>query len=539
MDREVREEVRQAQRREVGAFVALTRRFQHFAFGSALTLVHDFQTAEDVVQEAFLAAWAALPGLADPAAFPGWLRAIVRRKAFRVLRQRQLDWRPLAEAEEVPDESALPDRALEARRQAAAALAAIGQMPDPVREPAILYFVHECSHQDIANFLGLTPATVNNRLHAARSMLKERRLTMIETTLPGQALPDDFANRIGRLVEASGPLVEILFDPAALPDLLTELVVSDEAGAVTVQVVQRAEGGIVRAVMSAPSGTLRRGSTVLNSGRHASASVGRDNLGLVVAQLAGPSPLDAGTPPLLETGIKVIDLLCPLLAGGRALIVGEARTGTMVLMEELVRRLADAGPALSLVVMMPPAATWGRHAGAEFTYARALAEDGFSEGSKGGVQTFFLRGPDAVWTAESLPGPEQADAVIRLSPAQAQAQIWPAIEPASSTSRAFESEAVDEGHRKLATRARQALARLTGDPDAAGVEAERARKLRLFLTQPFFVAEPFTQQPGRFVRLEDTLAGCRAILDGGCDELPTAAFLFGGGIDEIRQRSGT
>ena len=57
---------------------------------------------------------------------------------------------------------------------------------------------------------------------------------------------------------------------------------------------------------------------------------------------------------------------------------------------------------------------------------------------------------------------------------------------------------------------------------------ERAQKLRSFLTQPFFVAEPFTKQPGRFVRLEDTPAGCRANLDGGCDELPAAAFLFGG-----------
>jgi F-type H+-transporting ATPase subunit beta len=53
------------------------------------------------------------------------------------------------------------------------------------------------------------------------------------------------------------------------------------------------------------------------------------------------------------------------------------------------------------------------------------------------------------------------------------------------------------------------------------------------------VAEPFTKQLGRFVRLEDTLAGCRAILNGGCDELPAAAFLFGGGMDAIRQRSGS
>jgi RNA polymerase sigma-70 factor (ECF subfamily) len=79
--------VRRASGGEVIAFVGLTRRFQHAAFGSALALVGDFQQAEDLVQEAFLAAWSSLPRLADPAAFPGWLRTIVRRHAFRLLRQ--------------------------------------------------------------------------------------------------------------------------------------------------------------------------------------------------------------------------------------------------------------------------------------------------------------------------------------------------------------------------------------------------------------------------------------------------------------------
>ena len=63
--------VRRAAQGDVKAFVALTQRFQHFAFGSALALVGDFHQAEDVVQEAFVAAWAALPSLAEPAAFAG------------------------------------------------------------------------------------------------------------------------------------------------------------------------------------------------------------------------------------------------------------------------------------------------------------------------------------------------------------------------------------------------------------------------------------------------------------------------------------
>ena len=242
--------VRRASEGDVSAFVDLTRRFQHFAFGSALALVRDFQQAEDIVQEAFVAAWTALPTLAEPAAFPGWLRGIVRHHAFRVLRRKQLHAVPLAEAENVPSDDPPADHILEQRRQAAAALAAISELPDALREPAALFFIHECSHQDIAAFLGLSAVTVNNRLHAARSHLKQRMLTMVTNTLHSQGLPDDFANRIGRLIETRGDMVEALFDPASLPDLMTELAVSDEARkrSVTIQVMQRSGGGIVRGV---------------------------------------------------------------------------------------------------------------------------------------------------------------------------------------------------------------------------------------------------------------------------------------------------
>ena len=101
--------VRRASGGDVGAFVDLTRRFQHFAFGSALSLVRDFQQAEDVVQEAFVAAWKALPTLAEPAAFPGWLRGIVRHHAFRVLRRKQLHAVPLTEAQRIELEARLAE----------------------------------------------------------------------------------------------------------------------------------------------------------------------------------------------------------------------------------------------------------------------------------------------------------------------------------------------------------------------------------------------------------------------------------------------
>src|SRR5438445_4793976 len=258
--------VRKAQKGDVDAFVELTRRFQHFAFGSALAQVRDFQQAEDIVQEAFVAAWSALPALAEPSAFPGWLRGIVRHHAFRVLRRKQLHTVSLTEGEDVPSDDPSAERILEQRRQASAALAAISELPVPLREPATLFFVHECSHQDVATFLGLSVATVNNRLHASRTRLKQRMLTMVTNTLHANGLPDDFASRIGRLIESRGDMVEALFDPASPPDLMSELIVSDEARkqGITIQVMQRPGGGLVRGIATTSMTALPRGATVLN-----------------------------------------------------------------------------------------------------------------------------------------------------------------------------------------------------------------------------------------------------------------------------------
>ena len=100
--------VRRAGGGDVKAFVELASRFQQFAFGSALALVRDFQQAEDMVQESFVAAWSALPTLAEPAAFPGWLRGIVRHHAFRLRRRKQLASVSLAEAESLPNEEPWP-----------------------------------------------------------------------------------------------------------------------------------------------------------------------------------------------------------------------------------------------------------------------------------------------------------------------------------------------------------------------------------------------------------------------------------------------
>jgi len=538
--------VRKASGGDVNAFVELTRRFQQFAFGSALTLVRDFQNAEDVVQEAFVAAWSGLPSLADPAAFPGWLRGIVRHHAFRVLRRKQLSAVPLADAEEVPDEEPLPDHILDARRQAAAALAAISELPDSLREPATLFFVHECSHQDVAIFLGLSVVTVNNRLHAARSHLKQRMLTMVTDTLHAHALPDDFANRIGRLIETKGDLVEALFDPASLPDLMTELAVSDEARkrSVTIQVMQRSGGGIVRGVANSPIEPLPRGATVLSSRRRSRTSIDQVQFDRLVPLLTAAATDGRQSNEIVETGIKVIDVMCPIRAGGSVAIAGEYGTGNTVVMEEIVRRISkNKHPVTLFVLIPPPSEIWPPSLDENRSLAEELKNEGYSEGTIGAVQTFFLTGVDGPWTAETLAALAPVDAVVQLARAMILRKIYPGVDVLTTRSRLLDENLIDAAEVEIARRAREAIASLRAaeqDPELAPdpVLLERARKLQAYFAQPFFVAEPFTKRTGSYVSRAEALRGCREILDGLHDDLPAEAFYFTGSMEEIRRSGG-
>ena len=265
---------------DMEAFAEVTRRFQQMAFGYALALLRDLHQAEDVVQEAFVAAWFGLRTLADPAAFPGWFRSIVRHQAHRFLRQRHLDPLPLDAARRCR-----PRRGARTGGSSRGSRSRPSWMPSsgcrrPMREVVTLFYVHECTQQDIATFLGLPVTTVNNRLHAARAQLKRRTLTMVKDTLEAHRLPDDFAARIGRIVRAREGVVEVLFDPTRLPDPLTELTVSDQARrrAVTVQVVQLLKDGVVRCVPLAPGDGLAPGMTVLSSGRRAEGPLSREAL---------------------------------------------------------------------------------------------------------------------------------------------------------------------------------------------------------------------------------------------------------------------
>ncbi|HEX9819114.1 MAG TPA: sigma-70 family RNA polymerase sigma factor [Methylomirabilota bacterium] len=211
--------VERARGGDLDAFTVLVERYQRLAHGSAVALVHDVDVARNVVQEAFLISWRSLPRLLDPKAFPAWLRGIVRRQGLHALRARRLE--SLAAAGDVPDERPSAEQSMEASRRRALAFGALADLPDGLREPAVLRWVHDCSQAQIAAFLDLPVSTVNNRLHAARGRLKRRMLVMVRDATRDRALPEDFPARIGRIVRAEGPVVEARFEPAAPPELFS------------------------------------------------------------------------------------------------------------------------------------------------------------------------------------------------------------------------------------------------------------------------------------------------------------------------------
>ncbi|MEE0348186.1 MAG: F0F1 ATP synthase subunit beta, partial [Lachnospiraceae bacterium] len=141
------------------------------------------------------------------------------------------------------------------------------------------------------------------------------------------------------------------------------------------------------------------------------------------------------------------------------------------------------------------------------------------------------------------------DATTVLSRKIVEQGIYPAVDPLESTSRILEPDIVGEEHYKVARRVQELLQKYKELQDIIAIlgmeeldeddkiAVYRARKIQKFLSQPFFVGEQFTSIPGRFVSLQDTIAGFKAILDGEMDEYPEAAFLMVGTIEDVKAKA--
>ena len=228
--------------------------------------------------------------------------------------------------------------------------------------------------------------------------------------------------------------------------------------------------------------------------------------------------------------------MCPLSAGGTLAVAGEYRAGTVVVVEELVRRLCGGHDRLSIFSMIPVPMT--------MSVEELWKKEGYSEGTVGAVETFYFPGEEGAWTTERLASLAGVDAVIRLSEALAKGRhLSPRRSAQLALAAAGDAPRSSREHLDFAPRGRRALAlAATALDGASSPEHElawrRARKLQRFFAQPFFVAEPYTKRPGSYVPLAEALRGCRAILDGECDDVPEEAFAFTGTLDDVRRRRG-
>ncbi|MGO9015245.1 MAG: F0F1 ATP synthase subunit beta [Dissulfurispiraceae bacterium] len=141
------------------------------------------------------------------------------------------------------------------------------------------------------------------------------------------------------------------------------------------------------------------------------------------------------------------------------------------------------------------------------------------------------------------------DGTVVLSRQISELGIYPAVDPLDSTSRALDPLVIGEDHYAVARKVQSILQRYKELQDIIailGMEelaeddkliVSRARKIQRFLSQPFSVAEVFTGRPGKYVKLEDTIKGFRAIADGQYDDVPEQAFYMVGPIEEAEENA--
>ena len=127
--------------------------------------------------------------------------------------------------------------------------------------------------------------------------------------------------------------------------------------------------------------------------------------------------------------------------------------------------------------------------------------------------------------------------------------IYPAVSPLDSSSRILDPAIVGQEHYQVAQRVQEALQRYRELQDIIAIlgmdelseedrlTVHRARRIQRFLSQPMFVAEVFSGIPGKYVKVQDTIASFKAIVDGEADDLPESAFFMAGDLEDVRRKA--
>ena len=171
-----------------------------------------------------------------------------------------------------------------------------------------------------------------------------------------------------------------------------------------------------------------------------------------------------------------------------------------------------------------------------------------SKGSITSVQAIYVPADDLTDPAPAASF-AHLDATTVLNRAISEKGIYPAVDPLDSTSRILTAEVVGEEHYNVAREVQEILQKYKSLQDIIAIlgmdelseddklVVSRARKVERFMSQPFHVAEVFTNMPGKFVELEETIRSIKEIISGDHDDLPEAAFLMVGGIDEVIEKA--
>ena len=456
----------------------------------------------------------------------------------------------------------------------------------------------------------------------------------------------------GQLTAIHGSVVDIRFAEGVLPDINESIAIERDPGtSLIAEVQQHLDSMTVRAVALGNTAGLSRGASARAMGAPIRVPVGDAVLGRLLNAVGEPADrgpgLPAGTPyrpihasaPALErlgaaqeifhTGTKVIDLLAPLVKGGKAAMFGGAGVGKTVLIMELIRTTVERHAGISVFAGIgersreghelllelkqsgvlartalvfgqmnePPGARWragltaltiaehfrdekhenvlllidnvyrlvqaggevsgllGRlpsRVGYQPTLASEIAELEQRIASVAGAAITSIQ---AVYVpADDFTDPAVAeifshlDSSIVLSREMASEAMYPAVDPLASTSTLLDPRLVGEAHYRIAQEVRKTIAHyrdlkeiiaLLGIEELSAVDrqaVQRARRLMRFLTQPFMVTVAFTGKQGRTVEIADTLAGCRAILDGEADDWAESSLYMIGGLEEARAR---
>jgi|GEM_PF-920703 len=170
--------VKRARIGDAAAFGSLVEAFQDMAVGYAYSLLGNRHDAEDAAQEAFLQAFRGLGSLAEPSAFPGWLKRIVQNSSYALAAARS------RQSEELPEGLAASEGDPASRLEADVVMLrldeALSRLSQEERSAFVLYHLEERSYREIADFLGASETTVTNRLHKARKIVRKELIDMAE-----------------------------------------------------------------------------------------------------------------------------------------------------------------------------------------------------------------------------------------------------------------------------------------------------------------------------------------------------------------------